>query len=427
MKKFIVLALILISQNCNANDFKGYWEGKYVMNGSGWPIRLNITQTKEVVSVYLDIPNFVYNQEPVEAKIFQNTIEILMPFGLNTLKFENINGVLIPEDYQISTQFKQSKPPPYKIQPISWNTGNVIIHGSLYLPSSNKKHPLLIRLHGSGTGTREHWEYRSWGDYFARKGIATVVFDRRGEGESEANSYDVSFNNLALDTVNLITKMKQRKDINSNKIILNGGSQAVYISLLTHSKSVDVDNMILSGAPSVNLIEQERQSLIFRMRQNNESEKSINQALGYQNLYFHYIRTGQNWEQLKVAAKKNQSQTWSKYTDHPTSESDLKWWRENFGIYQPELLIPPIKIPMLILYGENDVITPPSIMISNFKYHLKNTPNDSIKYVVCPDVGHSLEEKFRKDQWGNVIFPQRSKKMFDEIDKWLNKYDLASN
>ena len=424
MKKFIVLVLILISQNCNANDFSGYWEGKYVMNGSGWPVRLNITQTKEVVSVYLDLPNFVYNQESVEAKIIQNIIEISMPFGLNTLKFKNINGVLIPEDYQISTQFNKSKSPPYTIQPISWNTGNVTLHGSLYLPNSNKKHPLLIRLHGSGAGTRKQWEYRSWGDYFARKGIATVVFDRRGEGESNANNDDIGFNNLALDTVNLITKMKQRKDINSNKIILNGGSQAAYISLLAHSRSVDVDYMILSGAPSVNLIEQERQSLKFRMRQNNESENAINQALGYQNLYFHYIRTGQNWNQLKIAAKKNQEKTWSKYTDHPTSESDLKWWRENFGIYQPELLIPPIKIPMLILYGENDVITPPSIMISNFKYHLNESPNDSIKFVICPEVGHSLEEKFRKDQWENIIFPQRSKKMFDEIDKWLNKYDL---
>ena len=206
-----------------------------------------------------------------------------------------------------------------------------------------------------------------------------------------------------------------------------GGSQAAHISFLAHAISDDVDFMLLSGAPSVELIEQERQSLLFRMLSNQEPQNLIDAALGYQDLYFHYVRTGDNWKSLKKAIQQNQNKTWTQYTDQPQSKSDLDWWRANYNSYQPQNLIPKINIPMLILYGENDNVTPPSIMVSNFQYHLKDSNNDAIEFVICPNVGHALEETFRRDQWGNVIFPQRSKHMFDAIDRWLIKNNLAES
>ena len=425
MKKFIAILLFLIPVLCSADDFNGYWKGNYLLQGTGWPLRLQIKQSTDSVQVYIDIPNLVLAQEPLFATINKDTLEITFLFGLGTIKFVRKEEMLIPLNKSRTPLLSKTDPPPYHIEEISWKSEQGILKGALYLPNSNDKHALLVRLHGSGSGSRKKWEYRSWADFFARKGIATVVFDRRGEGESSAAAGSDGFNTLATDVVNLITKMKKRNDIDTDKIILNGGSQAAYIAFLVNSMTSDIDFMLLSGASSVSLIEQEQQSLIFRMRENGETQAAIDAALGYQQLYFHYVLTGENWGILQESALNAQSESWAKYTDQPQVESHMNWWRNNYSAYQPHELLPLIKIPIFLLYGENDVVTPPSVMISRFVYYFKKGNMDAFKIGVYPKAGHSLELEFGYDRWGNPIFPQRPPELFAEIEQWLAKYDLC--
>ena len=425
MKNLIAILLFLIPVLCLADDFNGYWKGNYLLQGTGWPLRLEIKQSADSIQVYMDIPNLVLAQEPLSATINKDTLEVTFLLGLGTIQFVKKEDILVPLNKSQSPFLSRTKAPPYQIEEVAWQSGQEILKGALYLPDSNDKHPLLIRLHGSDNGSRKNWEYRSWADFFARKGIATVVFDRRGEGESSISSGNDGFNALATDVVNLIAEMKKRKDIDTDKIILNGGSQAAYIAFLVNTMISDIDYMLLSGASSVSLIEQEQQSLIFRMRANGETQASIDAAVGYQHLYFHYVMTGENWKILQESAINAQRESWAKYTDQPQEESHLNWWRKNYNAYQPQELLPLVRVPILILYGENDVITPPSVMISHFVDYFKKENMDAYKIVVCPKTGHSLEVEFAYDRWGNPIFPQRSPELFTEIEKWLAKYNLC--
>ncbi len=424
MKKILLLTLTIISLRGISSNFNGYWIGKFEWNGSAWNLRLHIEQSKDTVSAYLDIPSLVFANEPIEVAIINDTLSLTLPFGINKVSFTRNKERLEPLNKLKTPFFIKTEAPPYEIKTLNWRSGSETLEGSIYMPKTVTKPPLLIRVHGSNIGNRENWEYRSWGDYFARKGIATVVFDRRGEGASTNYTNDQSFDSLANDVVRLILYLKKRDIIDTNKIILSGGSQGAYISFLAYTATDEIDFMLLSGAPSVSVVEQERQSLIFRMRANGESNQSIEEALSYQNLYFHYVMSGNNWKALKKEAIRTQAKSWAKYTDQPRNEVDLKWWRENYNAYQPELLIPKIKIPTLILFGENDLVTPPSVMIPQFRRLIAKSNNDSFKIVVCASVGHSLELEFAKDRWGNTVFPQRSPIMFDAIESWLDKFEL---
>lgn len=424
MKNLVItltITFMLISTGCFSNDFNGHWKGRFTLQGSSWPMQLHIDQTGTKVKALLDIPNLVYAREPIKAVVKDSIIELTFPFGIGTQKLKRKGDRLYSLDKR-SLTFIRTEAAPYRIEQITWKSGKEQLKGSYYIPDSKGKHPLLIRLHGAHKGNRKDWEYRSWADYFARKGIATVIFDRRGEGESSNNSNDLGIDRLADDVIELISKMKKKTEIDTDKIILSGASQAGYISFIVNERSNDIDYMLLSAASSISLVAQERQNLIFKMRKNNESPTSINAALAYQQLYFHYVMTGKNWKVLEKAALEAQNKSWGKYIDQPQKEADLSWWRDSYNSYQPEKSIPLIKVPTLILFGEKDVITPPSVMIPQFKYHMRNSENNSFTMVVCPNVGHSLEVAFGRDRWGTIIFPQRSPKMFDEIEKWLERF-----
>lgn len=382
---------------------------------------VEVVQHRDSIVAFLDIPSFVYAREPVGATLVNDTLSVSFPFGLGEMKFTLGDDALIPVDKSRATSFRKTESRPYRVEDLSWESGEEELKGSLYLPESKDRKPLLIRIHGSSNSSRENWEYRSWGDYFARKGIATVVYDRRGFGESSRNSKDEGFDQLANDVIALINELKERDDIDPDRIILNGASQAAYISFIVNSKCDAIDFMILQGAPSVAMIEQERQSLIYRMRANAEPQEFIDEALSYQHLYFHYIISGNHWNVLEYEIGQSQDKVWSRYIDQPRHASDLRWWRANFNAFLPEEMIPLVKIPVLIFYGENDLITPPSIMTPHFDRILGKV-NDSYKIVICAGVGHTLEESFRKDRWGNIVFPQRPPVMFSEIEKWLDRY-----
>jgi hypothetical protein len=65
------------------------------------------------------------------------------------------------------------------------------IHGTLYLPSRRQPVPAIVVAGGSVQTTRRIWEYRGWGSTLAARGIATLVYDRRGQGESTGDTTDV--------------------------------------------------------------------------------------------------------------------------------------------------------------------------------------------------------------------------------------------
>ncbi|MEM7104953.1 MAG: alpha/beta hydrolase [Bacteroidota bacterium] len=417
MKYFTTIFCVMITTWSLANEFHGYWKGDFMFKGSGWPMRMQIVQADDSLFAAVDFPSLVLAEMEIPARVNKDTLIVEMPFGVGTYHFQRKADQLTPVGKSKNLTFRKCPKPPYQIESISWESGDQILHGSLYLPDSSSRHPLLIRLHGSGTGNRSHWEYRSWGDYFARQGIATVVFDRRESGDFEL---------LAKDAVALIKAMKKRHDIDPNNIILNGGSQAAYIGFMANSLCDDVDYLLLSGVPAVSLIEQERQSLIHRMRRNEEPQHEIDQAVGYQNLYFHYVMTGNNWSDLQKAAIEAQNTKWAKYTDQPQKAEDMQWWRKNFNAFQPQVVIPKVRIPVLILYGEQDAITPPSENIFHLKRYFDLAANSEYQIKICPAVGHSLEVGMGYDRWGTLVFPQRSPAMFEAIERWLDRYGLRN-
>jgi len=70
----------------------------------------------------------------------------------------------------------------FEEQRVAFYNGDVKLAGSLLLPVRDGPVPAVVFVHGAGRQTRE--PYREAGEFFASRGIAALIYDKRGVGES---------------------------------------------------------------------------------------------------------------------------------------------------------------------------------------------------------------------------------------------------
>ena len=130
---------------------------------------------------------------------------------------------------------------------VEFHNQDVKLAGSLLLPRSEVPVPAIVFVHGAGPQTRE--PYREAGEYFASQGIAALIYDKRGTGQSGGayESYE-PYENLVNDALAAVAFLKQRPEIAASQIGIWGLSQGAYISAAAAYRSEDIRFIIVVGA-----------------------------------------------------------------------------------------------------------------------------------------------------------------------------------
>jgi uncharacterized protein len=117
---------------------------------------------------------------------------------------------------------------------VRFESGGVFLEGALNLPGGSGQYPLAVFIHGSGMVTRN--DYQEFVDPLIQAGIAVFRYDKRGVGASGGvyngigpQNSERMFALLASDAASAIRHFNNDKRIDSDKIILIGGSQAGWI------------------------------------------------------------------------------------------------------------------------------------------------------------------------------------------------------
>ena len=132
-------------------------------------------------------------------------------------------------------------------QSVEFHNGDVKLAGSLLLPESESPVPAVVFVHGAGRHMRK--QHREIGGYFASQGIAALIYDKRGTGES-GGVYESSapYENLVNDALSGVALLKQRNEIDDSQIGIWGLSQGAYISAAAASRTEEIQFVITAGA-----------------------------------------------------------------------------------------------------------------------------------------------------------------------------------
>lgn len=113
--------------------------------------------------------------------------------------------------------FTQSPSPDSATEEVNWKNGGIKLVGTLYLPSGNGPFPAAVMLHGSGMLTRKDALYREHAERLARAGVAILVYDKRGVGESEGDWRQASLTELADDATGAVNLLRAHKRLRKTR------------------------------------------------------------------------------------------------------------------------------------------------------------------------------------------------------------------
>ena len=229
------------------------------------------------------------------------------------------------------------------------------IAGHLYLPESvdaGRKYPALVLCHGFA-GIKEAL-LPPFAEGFSKNGFVVLTFDYRGFGGSEGERGWLIPSLQVKDIRNAITYMETLPEIDPEKIALwgssFGGANAITVAAADKRVKAVVAQLTFGNGERVvtgNLKPEEKEKLLSTL-------KKISQRLVTQNKN---MMMGLN----QILTDADSKEFFGKIiAEHPVINVKIPFLFVKESIeYKPEDVIGKIKVPVMILGAEKDIVNPP--------------------------------------------------------------------
>lgn len=277
---------------------------------------------------------------------------------------------------------------------LSFQSGAVELSGTLIVPSSPGTHPAVVFLHGSGPSTRAG--ARPYAEEFARLGVASLIFDKRGCGSSKGSWLTASLDDLSQDALAAVSCLKSQKEIDPKKIGLWGVSQAGWIAPHAAAQSQDIAFMILISGGGVTPHESELFSWGKTFDEYGLTDAQKKQAFDLLDVYYQYLASGKKRAALAArldelaAEKEGPLPELAKHLQKifPSTQNQPNWqW---VASYDPASDIEHLQCPLLLMFGDQDTEHPTEAAIQGWRAGLKKAGNNELTLMVFPGAGHGI-------------------------------------
>ncbi|WP_433422468.1 alpha/beta hydrolase family protein [Microtetraspora malaysiensis] len=122
--------------------------------------------------------------------------------------------------------------------------GGVTLRGTVVAPKTAKgRRPGIVMVHGAGPVTRE--EFRDEAEAYAKRGIVTLIYDKRTIGYSTLRR---NYETLAGDALAAVRALRARADVNPAMVGIWGLSEGAWVAPIAAARSSDVAFLIVAGA-----------------------------------------------------------------------------------------------------------------------------------------------------------------------------------
>ncbi len=428
MNKFVPRGLLLFLSLCSfiapsyaaQSSIAGYWEGVGKLPRDEFQIAVTFRTEAHAIKASIDIPDSgILGWSLADVSTNAAKVHFVFPTELGSIPFDGeLSGDTITGTFQFGASsapfiLKRSavKPLPYREEEVRFRNGYVTLAGTLLLPNTNAPHPAIVFHHGAYADTRNAWRF--YADHFARRGIACLIYDNRGAGDSTGYSR-ASFEDLASDALAGVQLLKQRRDINAKQIGLFAGSQGGWISPLAAARSKDVAFIMLVAGPGVTVARNVLYESETKLRGRGFSEAEIQRALAVKQAIEDMART-ESWEKAEPMIQKAKDEKWFSLIGVPDKNSWFRWWWTLVGNYDPAPVWEKITIPVINVEGELDQNVPVKESIVRMEDALKKAENKDYTIKVFLKADHSIMVVSEQGR------PRLAPSYLDFMTEWLLK------
>ncbi len=241
---------------------------------------------------------------------------------------------------------------------VIFHNGDVTLAGALISPVGRGPHPALVFTHGSGPATRQ--SYFGLGFLLASQGIAALMYDKRGSGDSTGNLTRFTYTDLADDAVAGARFLQSRREIDPARIGFWGISEGAWTAPLAASRLPGTAFVIAASGGGLSPAEGELLDSEDQLHTDGRfSDVDIAEALAFQRARDRYMRTKEGWEEYAAALNKAVERPWYSYptTDlfGPERPGDPEWHNKAlYYFYDPAPALKSLRCPFLGIAGALD-------------------------------------------------------------------------
>jgi len=304
--------------------------------------------------------------------------------------------------------------PPYAAEDVTFLDGDVQLAGTLLVPRRAGPHPAIVFTHGSGAEGR--WASRWLADRFAREGFVSLVYDKRGVGESKGDWRRASFEDLARDAAAAVRMLASDGRVRRRAIGLYGHSQGGTIAPLVASQCADVGFVIASAGIGVPMIDCERYSYSNHLGLPRLHGNDSLRAAAYVDLVVRTAYEGGDWARADSAARANANEGWG---GPVPARDDVYWWLSSrtAGFDAPAYWRR-VRVPVLLVYGDRDERVPVGESVRRIQAALRAGGDFDVTTRVFPGADHTFRIDAPPD--GRFHWPRTPDGYLETLTGWAH-------
>ena len=297
---------------------------------------------------------------------------------------------------------------------ISFYSGPHTLAGTLMLPDAQGTFPGVLLVPGSGRVDRNENAKKLAIDALreiamdlAKKGIATLRYDKRGVGESQGDFLESGFYDNVADAATALHFLKFNEYIQPDHVFILGHSEGAVIATRLAGTGADVAGVVLLAGTA----ESGEDVMLWQSEQVADGMHGIN---GFLIKALHIdIQKAEHKQLDKIKAS---TKDW--YRVGLFAKLNAKWMRE-FLDYNPADDLSKIQVPVLAITGSKDIQVNPSDL-----KHMAELVKSEFEWHEVPDVTHILRTEAGEPTLST--YRQQVQRPVDEriqhfISDWLNR------
>ncbi len=259
--------------------------------------------------------------------------------------------------------------------PGSITSGELELRAKLVLPAGDGPFPAVIAVHGSGSESAVDTYYSPY--LFAAHGIAGLVYDKRGTGESDGE-FTQNFHLLSDDTAAAVEWLRRQPGIDPDDIHLAGYSQGGWIAPLAATKAA-VRSLLINYGPMVPVTGEDRWGYVYALAQEGFGDEAVAEVDAINRIASDIIdRELDRWGELREALEEAEDEPWFGAVEGSDSMigfltgTALPWWAIRLyawwslggdppfidRLYDPVPTVASLDIPSLWIFGGEDSSMP---------------------------------------------------------------------
>jgi hypothetical protein len=310
---------------------------------------------------------------------------------------------------------------------IHFGNGATELTGTLYMPATGDHLPAIVALHGADTPTRDYALYRHLAEGMPAMGMAVLIFDRRGSGQSSGTLAGAGYDVLADDAIAGARAIAREPRIDPGHIGYWGLSQGGWLSVVAAGRDPKAAFAVSVSAPLVTASQQMHFATKNQLYVHGASRADMEAATRARDVWEGYLRGSRTHQDALAALGAIEHKPWFDLTfmPHPADMTP----RESSGYRlqmdeDPVRAVARVKAPILFIFGGADPWIPVALSLSQL-HEIAKSKRD-IETRVIAGASHEMvlnaHETMAFDKKTMLVTAPNAPAYFAVLASWLERH-----